>query len=154
MFFLNMMSNSKEDGFLKLNIWKYRETDMFGSIESIRNECCENRRELKRNFTSFRLPRWPILKTLPATLLRPRPKLKLYLFQALLTISALSMYGGTTTAVTVSLCHSSFCVQFFKPHASTASLYAFRNVKSKSEELVLNKNRKQKTRMLKFHHPT
>lgn len=32
------------------------------------------------------------------------------------------MYGGTSTAVTVSLNHSSFWVQFFKPQASTASL--------------------------------
>jgi len=62
----------------------------------------------KMKVTSFRLPRCPILKTLPATLLRPKPKLKLYLFHPLLTISALSMYGGTRTAVTVSLNHSSF----------------------------------------------
>ena len=74
------------------------------------------------NHTSLRWPRWPILKTFPATLFRPRPKLKLYLFHALLTISVLSMYGGTTTAVTVSLNHSSLWVQFFRPHASTASL--------------------------------
>ena len=72
--------------------------------------------------TSFRLPRCPILNTFPATLFRPSPKLKLYLFHPLRTISELSMYGGTSTAVTVSLYHSSFWVQFFKPHASTASL--------------------------------
>lgn len=78
--------------------------------------------------TSLTWPRCPILKTFPATLLRPRPKLKLYLFHPLLTISELSIYGGTTTAVTVSLNHSSFWVQFFKPHASTASLDKSKNV--------------------------
>lgn len=75
------------------------------------------------NITSFRWPRCPILNTLPATLLRPRPKLRLYLCHALLTISELLICEGTITAVTVSLNHSSFWVQFFNPHASTASLH-------------------------------
>lgn len=75
--------------------------------------------------TSLRFPRCPIRNTFPATLFNPSPKLKLYLFHALRTISELSMLGGITTAVTVSLNHSSFCVQFFNPHASTASLNFF-----------------------------
>ena len=99
--------------------------------------------------TSLRFPRWPILKTFPATLFRPRPKLKLYLFHALLTISELSMYGGTTTAVTVSLNHSSFWVQFFKPHASTASLQQSReshgidNLGTKNIHIVLEPTRRK-----------
>lgn len=86
-------------------------------------------KETVPRLTSFKLPRCPILKSFPLTLLSPTPRLRLYFFHATLTTSPLSNPGGTITAVTVSLVHWGSLVASFRPHAATARLVTSEKVR-------------------------
>lgn len=74
--------------------------------------------------------------TFPFTSPRPRPRLRLYFFHAILITSLLSNEDGTTTPVTTALSHWGFLAQTVSPQALTALLHFSREpCKLRSREI-------------------